>query len=131
MIEYEFEARVVGNGQSVPVQVYLGFNPDDPLAATMLFEVGDESTKMWEFGRDLLVTAANRTHPVGEGDVRFRCVEQTGLMYMYLFSDTGRATIALPLEQIRGFLTDTTEEAAIPTQTIESDLDRFLTEVLG
>lgn len=134
MIQYEFEARCVMSVDTAcnfPVHVDLSYDKNDPYAVTATFTAGSEPTKPWVFARDLLVTAANKGRIVGRGDVRFRTVEPQNQLYMYLESPEGRATVLFDLDLIRGFLADTAEEAALPSQAVGNAIDAFLAEVLG
>jgi hypothetical protein len=135
MISYVTLGKLVraAHGARCNEDLLLDFRYDqevDPFAVEMIVQADFlEHPITWRFARELFVQATNTTTPVGLGDVRLRVAGDR--VVMRLESPDGMAEMTIPVESVRGFLAETTEEAAMPQQAVEKAIDSFLKEMLG
>lgn len=135
MITQEFTATVIRtNGQRVDltVEVELGYDAQtNPLAVTVTFDSDEMDTPVrWFLDRDLFVQATNTARLVGAGDVCLRNL-RTGKLSLRLSNPHSSAEFLLPADQVREFLANTTEEAALGAAAVEEAVDALLAEILG
>lgn len=138
IVTYNFTGHVIqcgGESVNVPIDVTLEYDAEhDPLAVDMILQDDEmENPVTWTFARDLLVRSTNSPFKTGSGDIRFRTADKEGRMYVCLRNPVAgdHADLALPIDQIRDFLTVTTESAAQCLTTLDSAVDAFIAEVLG
>ncbi|MFG2721237.1 SsgA family sporulation/cell division regulator [Streptomyces sp. NPDC048416] len=118
----------------VPVVTQLTYEPDDPFAIGVCFELQEDIAVMWRIERDLLAQGLHRA--IGDGDVRVapqvvagRREARIELAGCGLDGAWGCAVFSAWEPALRHFL-DKTYEVVPPGQE-EVDVDAFLTEVLA
>jgi sporulation and cell division protein SsgA len=128
----EVNALLVGSDDevtSVPMRIELWHHQADPLAVELVIYWEDEHLSTWCFARDLLVEAVATKLPTGRGDVQLR-TGPGGSLLVRLTNPTGRADFKLPLNEVKGFLDDTVDDAQ-NLDALHLDIDEFLKDVLG
>jgi hypothetical protein len=96
----EFQTVCAVGSQEIPVTIY--YTDEDPACLSFrFFNVGDDSSPEWVFGRDLLKEALD-TGNSGEGDVRVE-VEDDTVMF-WLKSPTGLGLAVFEREIIDEFI---------------------------
>lgn len=141
MITREFVARlkrVDSTDVDIPVNVTLSYDAGtDPFAVQAIFQVSQEEDRVWHFSRELLERGARALTPYGKGDVKFRHFPLHGAVLMCLRTNkqgpdaATHADIALPHDEVVGFLADTHEVAKVTEQECDALVDVFLKEVFG
>lgn len=141
MITREFVARlkrVDRTDVDIPVNVTLSYDAGtDPFAVQAIFQVSQEEDRVWHFSRELLERGARALAPCGKGDVRFRRLPHRDVVLMCLRTnkqgpeEATHADIALPHDEVVGFLADTHEVAQVTEQECDALVDVFLKEVFG
>lgn len=99
-IEFNTTCMVVGSKNEIPV--VMNYSEDDP--ATVLFtffNVTDESSPTWIFGRDLLKEALDEGES-GKGDVSFHL--KNGRVYVNLVSPEGEGVASFEEGVIHEFV---------------------------
>lgn len=133
MIVTEFQGRVggstLGPGGGV-VDVRMTYNPEyDPMAVIVEFTEDGQGGVPWVMGRELLIRGATSQQPYGHGDVKLR--RAGGVVIVCLESPDGHADVLLPYTALTAFLSATTEAVPVGEEPVDSELDKFLEEVLG
>lgn len=138
MIIREFEARlkrVDSTDVDVPVKTTLSYDAGtDPYAVQAIFEVGEGEDRVWHFSRELMSAGAYSYIPLGHGDVKFRYFPTHGVLLMCLRTnaqgnDPTHADIALPHDEVIGFLQDTQELFKEAADDCSALVDEFLKEM--
>ncbi len=92
---------------SAPVEAELRYDPDDPYAVAVAFQL-DGSELVWVFGRDLLIRGV--AEPVGDGDVQvFPSLDSDGrlVVVLELSSPSGWALVEAQARDLLDFLATT------------------------
>lgn len=134
MISSEFRAlllKVDDRPTRVPVMVRALYDSDDPLAVTLIFNYDDEDSSPWTVSYELLEAALKTEMHVGGGDVRFRQDIPQGRLYVCLRSKTGHADVALPLDFVKDFMTQTEDDYIGAQDGIPQQIDEVLEEILN
>lgn len=134
MITRTFEAlvrRTQGVAVNFPVTVTLEYDAGtNPFAVEVVFQPPGEPDVVWSISRDLLVGGLDSSTVYGQGDIRFRYSPEADAVLMCLKSHEGHADIALPHEEVAGFLEDTEDAAEISDEACGALVDAFIKEVL-
>jgi hypothetical protein len=114
-----FDARLLDEGGVFPA--VLVYQPKDPFAVLIQFDVGSGGLVEWVFARDLLEEGVRR--PAGIADVRIAPVPHAGetVIELALSSPGGQARIGLPRWAVRTFLRRVA--AAVPSGTEARGID--------
>lgn len=140
MITREFKARVKRvdfRDVDLEIDVTLSYDAGtDPFAVQAIFTAEDwDEDRVWHFSRELLERGARALTPYGKGDVKFRYFPLHGALLMCLRTggqgpnETAHADIALPHDEVVGFLADTHEVAQVTEQECGALVDVFLKEL--
>lgn len=134
MIISEFPAKVLrvnGTPRDLDVQVTLTYDEEDePFAIRAIFEEEGAEDVIWIWGRELMINGASSYFPVGHDGVKFQYKGHDSLI-MCLSSPQGHTDVQLPQGLVLDFLNETTAAVPLGEETIDSELDTFLAEVLG
>jgi hypothetical protein len=125
---------VVPDGQALPVQASLRYEPSDPYAVHVVFHAGThdaDAEVSWSFGRQLLVDGMSE--PTGIGDVRAWpwLAEDGPVIALALTSPDGHALLHIPQAALRDFLTRTFTQVPLGQESSHLDMDQALAELLG
>lgn len=119
---------LIPGSESVTIPVTLKYNPEDPYATTITFG-GDGLAVDWVFARELL--AAGQSGPAGTGDVKTQpSSTDPGVMVIMLTSPDGTATLMADIATIAEFLDKTYEVVPAGEESVSSDLDAALKNIL-
>lgn len=117
---------------SIPLPSALGWNEDSPLIVDLLmFNKGDDEPTIWHIGRDLLKDAVSRDGHHGEMDVEIVRLRTRPVVLIHLSSDSGNASIELPLMAVRHFLEETESHVPVGTEDLSADLESALAVILA
>ena len=125
---------VVPEGNALPVQASLRYDPADPYAVHVVFHGGahDSGAEVsWSFARQLLLDGLQE--PAGMGDVRvWPWVGDAGpAIALALSSPDGHALFAVPREALSAFVARTYEQVPNGTESEHLDVDAALATMLG
>lgn len=139
MITREFVARlkrVDATDVDVPVNTTFSYDAGtDPYAVQAIFQVGEDEERVWHFSRELLSAGAYSMIPLGHGDVKFRYFPGPAAVLMCLrtkgmgVDEPTHADIALPVQEVVGFLNDTQELYKEASHDCSALVDDFLKEL--
>jgi hypothetical protein len=120
---------VEGDGRTMPVDVDLEYDPENPLAIQLVLAVGTDAPVRWMVSRDLLLSGLRGV--AGEGDVRVRrLVNDVSLLE--LGAKGGIACFRVPSSELIEFVAETYD--AIPPwheqKRLAADLDGVLAAIL-
>lgn len=120
---------VIGNERTdVDVEVRMSWTAVDPAAVTFGFRVdGEEVTKPWTVGRDLVMSGSLSSYMTGSGDVKTRRLGER--FVICLSSPDGHSHVEIPLSGVRDFLGDTIVKVPLGQENVGIQVDAFLADV--
>lgn len=121
---------VVDIDRTVDVPCTLDYRAEEPFAVRATFRTGVADIE-WSFARDLL--AEGMTRPSGEGDIVIwpETGHRTQLVLMALNSPSGQAVLEADREVVAAFLNRTYDLVPAGTESVELDIDRWISQILG
>jgi hypothetical protein len=124
---------VVSEDLAFDTRVELVYDPADPFAVRLTFDLPGDPPVTWVFGRELLLDGITR--PTGEGDVRVLPVPGDDEDFMdvriELHSPDGAAVLISPAIPLIAFLGRTDRVLPMGQEHTVADLDRQLELILG
>ncbi|WP_055630287.1 SsgA family sporulation/cell division regulator [Streptomyces hirsutus] len=131
-VEQECEMRLlIAPGHSIGVETRLSYDPHDPYAVHVDFQVGTHAPVTWLFARELL--AQGMFGPCGQGDVRVWPVG-TGsrrMLCLALAAPDGQVLLEAPSAPVEQWLQRTYRRVPPGHETRMLDLERELCGLLG
>jgi hypothetical protein len=138
----DFAGNVCAMSQAVAVELVgeaghpscleaeLQYNPDDPYAATVMFNLAHKQVR-WTFSRDLVVDGLDE--PTGDGDVRVRPSldrDARACVLVELTSPQGRALVQIPGKELRKFVQRMTMLVPSGEESQHIDIDAAVAALL-
>jgi hypothetical protein len=121
---------VVDLDRSIEVPCSLEYRAEEPYAVFATFRTGMADIE-WTFARDLIRDGLKR--PAGEGDV-VMWTEFSGPIPLFLValnSPSGQALLEADAHLIEAFLNRTYDIVPAGTESMEIDVDRWISQILG
>ncbi|MDV6013140.1 SsgA family sporulation/cell division regulator [Haloechinothrix sp. LS1_15] len=121
------------HSEHTPVLSRWSYDPEEPYAVTVAFQIGVDQWVEWVFARDLLM--AGVVGPAGIGDVRFVPFDEPDsehgerLLLLQIESDQGRASWFLNRDEADEFLEMTLQIVPSGEEENHFDVDKLIEEI--
>jgi hypothetical protein len=114
---------------TTPVRSRWSYHADQPYTVTASFHTERDRWVEWVFSRELLVEGLDES--AGVGDVRFRPIEERGLLMLVveIESPEGYAMLELDHEAVAEFLMATEEVIPLGREGEHFDVDALIAEL--